>query len=176
MLCLSSCCVCTTPFIPSHAHINEKLDFHIPFVPGSANTRNNKHAETVLQRGVIHIAVEFVSYGLWIDSRLMYVVPVCLNFDKNIARKSTFVSINILSVTFQLCSFPQMLEPQQMCNECRLFAHTLAAGKPPSRDKLSGNKLVMLSFMLPQSRPCTLLCWKPEWWALSPRPTQQHLR
>lgn len=69
-----------------------------------------------------------------------------------------------------------MLAPQQMCNERWLCARTLAAGKPSSRDKLSGNKLVMLSFTLPQSRPCTLLCRKPEWWALSPKPTQQHLR
>lgn len=59
---------------PSHGHINEKqfsdrLSFHIPLFPGRANTVNNNHAETVLQRSVIHITVEFVSYGLWIYGR-----------------------------------------------------------------------------------------------------------
>lgn len=45
--------------------------------------------------------------------------------------------------------------------------HTLthAAGKSSSRDVLSGNKLMVFSFTPSQTRLCTLLCWKPDWWA-----------
>lgn len=58
---------------------------------------------------------------------------------------------------------------QQMCTATHMYichTHIHAAGKSSSRDTLSENKLMAFSFTLLQSRPCTLLCWKPDWWAL----------
>lgn len=105
-------------------------------------------------------------------------IPEYISSQEIVARK--FYASTSFHSPFDYVHFPQMLTFQQMCGAersiCRFWARAPAAGKSPSRDALSVNKLVRLSFTPPQSRPCTLLCWKPEWWVLSRKLTQQHLR
>lgn len=48
---------------------------------------------------------------------------------------------------------------------CLLDTSTHAAGRSSSRDALSENRLMVFSFTPSQTRPCTLFCSNPDWWA-----------